>query len=231
MLRAGLSRGDALNAIRFVPLAFARQILRLRRRVGRHLHPPPPRRLEGRARAQRRAVLPRGRGARAADPRRARKRRVHGDRLPQLRIRRRQSGLERLRVAGVPRRLSPTHRVARYRRPNNRGGSSGAELETITVETSIPAPPERCFDAARDLDLHVKSVGNTKKRGRRTEAADRARRRSHVARDAISASCSTSPRSITAFRPPHYFQEACSAALPNVRARSLLQEAAGDRRR
>jgi ligand-binding SRPBCC domain-containing protein len=35
---------------------------------------------------------------------------------------------------------------------------------TITVETWISAPPERCFDAARDLDLHVKSLPHTNER-------------------------------------------------------------------
>lgn len=35
---------------------------------------------------------------------------------------------------------------------------------TITIETWIAAPPERCFDAARDLDLHVKSVAHTDER-------------------------------------------------------------------
>jgi ligand-binding SRPBCC domain-containing protein len=34
-------------------------------------------------------------------------------------------------------------------------------LETIIVETSIRAPLQRCFDAARDLDLHVKSLAHT----------------------------------------------------------------------
>jgi ligand-binding SRPBCC domain-containing protein len=34
-------------------------------------------------------------------------------------------------------------------------------VETITVETWIDAPVERCFDAARDLDLHVRSMAHT----------------------------------------------------------------------
>ena len=37
-------------------------------------------------------------------------------------------------------------------------------METIRVETWIAASPERCFDAARDLDLHVKSVAHTNER-------------------------------------------------------------------
>jgi hypothetical protein len=34
-------------------------------------------------------------------------------------------------------------------------------VQTITIETSIDACLEHCFDAARDLDLHMKSVANT----------------------------------------------------------------------
>jgi len=37
-------------------------------------------------------------------------------------------------------------------------------LETIRIETRIAAPAERCFDAARDLDLHVKSIAHTNER-------------------------------------------------------------------
>jgi ligand-binding SRPBCC domain-containing protein len=34
-------------------------------------------------------------------------------------------------------------------------------METVTVETWIAAPVQRCFDAARDLDLHVQSMAHT----------------------------------------------------------------------
>jgi Uncharacterized conserved protein len=34
-------------------------------------------------------------------------------------------------------------------------------MPTIEIETILPAPPERCFDAARDLDLHVSSMKGT----------------------------------------------------------------------
>jgi ligand-binding SRPBCC domain-containing protein len=34
-------------------------------------------------------------------------------------------------------------------------------LQTITVETVIHAPATRCFDAARDIDLHVRSLAST----------------------------------------------------------------------
>jgi len=34
-------------------------------------------------------------------------------------------------------------------------------MQTIRVETWVDASVERCFDAARDLDLHVKSMAHT----------------------------------------------------------------------
>jgi len=34
-------------------------------------------------------------------------------------------------------------------------------VETITIVAWVDAPIERCFDAARDLDLHMKSVAHT----------------------------------------------------------------------
>lgn len=34
-------------------------------------------------------------------------------------------------------------------------------MESITIETLISAPVERCFDLARDLDLHTKSLAHT----------------------------------------------------------------------
>lgn len=34
-------------------------------------------------------------------------------------------------------------------------------METITIETLISAPVERCFDLARDLDLHTRSMAHT----------------------------------------------------------------------
>jgi ligand-binding SRPBCC domain-containing protein len=37
-------------------------------------------------------------------------------------------------------------------------------MPTITVETLVRATPERCFDAARDLDLHVSSMSHTAER-------------------------------------------------------------------
>jgi ligand-binding SRPBCC domain-containing protein len=37
-------------------------------------------------------------------------------------------------------------------------------MQTITFEEWIDAPIERCFDAARDLDLHVESMAHTNER-------------------------------------------------------------------
>jgi ligand-binding SRPBCC domain-containing protein len=37
-------------------------------------------------------------------------------------------------------------------------------VETIRLETWINAPIEKCFDAARDLDLHMRSVAHTAER-------------------------------------------------------------------
>jgi ligand-binding SRPBCC domain-containing protein len=37
-------------------------------------------------------------------------------------------------------------------------------MTTITIVTTIRASPERCFDASRDLDRHVESMGHTGER-------------------------------------------------------------------
>jgi len=37
-------------------------------------------------------------------------------------------------------------------------------MATVHVETWIDAPVERCFDAARDLDLHLQSLAHTNER-------------------------------------------------------------------
>jgi len=34
-------------------------------------------------------------------------------------------------------------------------------VETVTVDVLIDAPRDRCFDAARDLDLHMRSLAHT----------------------------------------------------------------------
>lgn len=37
-------------------------------------------------------------------------------------------------------------------------------MTTITIVTTIRATPERCFDASRNLDLHLESMGHTGER-------------------------------------------------------------------
>jgi len=37
-------------------------------------------------------------------------------------------------------------------------------MTTITIVTKIHASPEQCFDASRDLDLHLESMGHTGER-------------------------------------------------------------------
>lgn len=37
-------------------------------------------------------------------------------------------------------------------------------MAKVRIETEIAAPAERCFDAARDIDLHVRSLGHTGER-------------------------------------------------------------------
>lgn len=37
-------------------------------------------------------------------------------------------------------------------------------METIRIELWVAATPERCFDAARDLDLHLRSMAHTNER-------------------------------------------------------------------
>jgi len=82
-------------------------------------------------------------------------------------------------------------------------------LETIRIETWIAAPPERCFDAARDLDLHVKSVPNTNERtiaGRTSGLIELGEDVTWRARHFGIVQHFTSR--ITAFDRPRYFQDA-----------------------
>lgn len=37
-------------------------------------------------------------------------------------------------------------------------------MPTISLETPIHAPPERCFDAARNVELHLRSTSSTQER-------------------------------------------------------------------
>jgi len=82
-------------------------------------------------------------------------------------------------------------------------------LETIRIETWIAAPAERCFDAARDLDLHVKSVAHTNERavaGKTTGLIALGEEVTWRARHFGITQHFTSR--ITAFDPPRYFQDA-----------------------
>ena len=37
-------------------------------------------------------------------------------------------------------------------------------MTAITLHTEIAAPPERCFDLSRDLDIHVRSMEHSSER-------------------------------------------------------------------
>jgi ligand-binding SRPBCC domain-containing protein len=82
-------------------------------------------------------------------------------------------------------------------------------VETIRIETWIAAPAERCFDAARDLDLHVKSVAHTNERavaGRTSGLIELGEEVTWRARHFGITQHFTSR--ITAFDRPRYFQDA-----------------------
>jgi ligand-binding SRPBCC domain-containing protein len=81
-------------------------------------------------------------------------------------------------------------------------------VPTIVIETWIDASPQRCFDAARDLDLHVESLAHTGERavggrisgliGLHEEVTWRGRHFGIVQHFTSK---------ITAFDPPVYFQD------------------------
>lgn len=82
-------------------------------------------------------------------------------------------------------------------------------VETIRIETWIAAPIERCFDAARDLDLHVKTFAHTNERavaGKTTGLIGMNEQVTWRARHFGVTQHFTSR--ITAFDPPRYFQDA-----------------------
>jgi len=81
-------------------------------------------------------------------------------------------------------------------------------VETIRIETWIGAPPERCFDAARDLDLHLRSLAHTGERavgGRTSGLIELGEEVTWRARHFMVTQHFTSR--ITAFDRPHYFQD------------------------
>ena len=82
-------------------------------------------------------------------------------------------------------------------------------METIRIETWIAAPAERCFDAARDLDLHVQSMQHTDERavaGRTSGLIELGEEVTWRARHFGITQHFTSR--ITAFDRPRYFQDA-----------------------
>lgn len=82
-------------------------------------------------------------------------------------------------------------------------------METIRIETWIAAPAERCFDAARDLDLHLKTFAYTNERavaGKMTGLIALGEEVTWRARHFGVTQHFTSR--ITAFDPPRYFQDA-----------------------
>jgi len=82
-------------------------------------------------------------------------------------------------------------------------------VETITIATPMRAPVERCFDAARDLDLHVRSLAHTNERavaGRTSGLIELGEEVTWRARHFGITQHFTSK--ITAFDRPRYFQDA-----------------------
>ena len=82
-------------------------------------------------------------------------------------------------------------------------------MQTITLETWIAAPIERCFDAARDIDLHLKSLAHTGERaigGRTSGLIELGEEVTWRARHFGITQTFTSR--ITAFDRPRHFQDA-----------------------
>ena len=103
-------------------------------------------------------------------------------------------------------------------------------METIRIETWIAAPAERCFDAARDLDLHVKSVGNTNERavaGRTSGLIELGEEVTWRARHFGVVQHFTSR--IMAFDRPRYFQDAMQRGAFRSFVHDHFFEAEGDR--
>lgn len=81
-------------------------------------------------------------------------------------------------------------------------------MATIKIETLIKAPIQECFDAARDIDLHMRSVSKTKEvaiTGVTSGLIGAGETVTWQARHFGITQRFTSK--ITAFDPPHYFQD------------------------
>ena len=82
-------------------------------------------------------------------------------------------------------------------------------MQTIRIETWINAPLDRCFGAARDLDLHMKSVSHTGERAVRGRTSGLIEAGEEVTWQARHFGLMQEFTSrITAFQRPHYFQDA-----------------------
>jgi len=92
---------------------------------------------------------------------------------------------------------------------NQRDARRWRDVEIIRIEVLVDAPLERCFDAARDLDLHMKSVAHTNERavaGRTSGLIELGEEVTWRARHFGVTQDFTSR--ITAFDRPRYFQDA-----------------------
>jgi len=81
-------------------------------------------------------------------------------------------------------------------------------MATITIVTKIRATTERCFDASRDLDLHLESMGHTGERavaGRTSGLMELGEQVTWEGRHFGIRQRFTS--AITAFDRPHHFQD------------------------
>jgi len=81
-------------------------------------------------------------------------------------------------------------------------------VAVITIVTIVRASPERCFDASRDLDLHLESMGHTGERavaGRTSGLIELGEQVTWEARHFGVKQRFTSR--ITAYHRPHHFQD------------------------
>ncbi len=82
-------------------------------------------------------------------------------------------------------------------------------METIVIETEIHAPPQECFDAARDLDLHVESLAHTREKAVAGKTSGLIGMGEEVTwRGRHFGVYQHFTSRITAFDPPHYFRDA-----------------------
>ena len=103
-------------------------------------------------------------------------------------------------------------------------------METIRIELWIAAPIERCFDAARDLDLHVKSMAHTNERavaGRTSGLIELGEEVTWRARHLGITQHFTSK--ITAFDRPHHFRDEMQRGAFRSFVHDHFFEADGDR--